>query len=131
MILHLISYRCLPILPSDQGYLGPTNLSALWPSTFDVCEATNGTTEVIEVDPTQGWASLNFYSPATISIYAVSIDEHPMWVYAIDGRYVEPQLVEQIVIPNGNRYSVFVKLDKPVGDYTIRVTNAGVNQIVR
>lgn len=25
---------------------------------------------------------------------AVSIDEHPMWIYALDGRYVEPVQVD-------------------------------------
>lgn len=27
-------------------------------------------------------------------VLQVSIDDHPMWLYAIDGRYVEPQLVD-------------------------------------
>lgn len=89
---------------------------------------------MIEVDPAKGWVGLNFYSPAAISIYAISIDQHQMYVYAVDGNFIEPQLVDQLLIPNGNRYSVLVKLDQPVGDYTIHFANggaSGINQIVR
>ena len=32
------------------------------------------------------------------------------------------------MIPHGSRYSVFVKLDKTPGDYTIRVASSGLNQ---
>jgi FtsP/CotA-like multicopper oxidase with cupredoxin domain len=59
-----------------------------------------------------------------------SIDEHPMYIYAIDGRYIVPVRVDAITIGNGNRYSVMVKLDKPAGDYTVRVANAGINQLI-
>ena len=31
-------------------------------------------------------------------MFLVSIDEHPMWVYAADGRYVEPQEVEVMIL---------------------------------
>lgn len=59
-----------------------------------------------------------------------SVDEHPMWVYAVDGRYIQPTQVDAVTVPNGGRYSVLVKLDKPAGDYTIRAANFGVNQIM-
>jgi hypothetical protein len=35
---------------------------------------------------------------------AVSIDEHPVWVYAIDGRFIVPQLVD-VSIPGAENLS--------------------------
>ena len=60
----------------------------------------------------------------------VSIDEHPMWVYAVDGHYIQPQLADTIFMYNGERYSAMVQLDKTPGDYTIRVANFGADQII-
>jgi FtsP/CotA-like multicopper oxidase with cupredoxin domain len=53
-----------------------------------------------------------------------------MYIYAIDGRYVVPVRVDAVTIANGNRYSIMVKLDKPAGDYTVRIANAGINQLI-
>jgi FtsP/CotA-like multicopper oxidase with cupredoxin domain len=95
-----------------------------------VCEPSQGAVEVVEVDAAEGWVSINIISTASINTLLVSIDEHPLWIYAVDGRHTLPQLVDAIVIPNGNRYSALVKLDKPIGDYTIRVATMGLNQLV-
>ena len=59
-----------------------------------------------------------------------SIDEHPMWIYAVDGLYIQPQLADTVFLYNGERFSAMVKLDKPPGDYTIRVANSGADQII-
>lgn len=59
-----------------------------------------------------------------------SVDEHPMWVYAADGRYIQPMQVDAVTVSNGARYSVLVKLDKQSGDYIIRAANTGINQII-
>lgn len=67
---------------------------------------------------------------ASIDSLVVSIDEHPMWIYAADGRHIEPVMVDAILVPNGNRFAALVKLDKPVADYTIRVANGGLNQVI-
>lgn len=48
-----------------------------------------------------------------------SIDGLPLWIYAVDGEYIEPQLVDAISIINGDRYSILVELTE-AGDYTIR-----------
>ncbi len=42
----------------------------------------------------------------------VSIDDHPLWVYAIDGRYVEPQLVDV----SNRSYLLYKFLTRLVGD---------------
>lgn len=36
-----------------------------------------------------------------------------MYIYEVDGSYVEPQLVQSAAIYNGERYVAMVKLDKP------------------
>jgi hypothetical protein len=41
--------------------------------------------------------------------YAVSIDDHPFWLYAVDGRYVEPQLID-VSIPQTHAF-------KPLTNY--------------
>lgn len=53
-----------------------------------------------------------------------------MWVYAIDGQYIEPIRVNAINIANSNRYSVLVPLNKPRGDYTIRMVSGSPQQIL-
>ena len=60
----------------------------------------------------------------------VSIDNHPMWVYAVDGHYIRPQLADTIFMYNGERYSAMIQLNQPPGDYTIRVANSGADQII-
>lgn len=52
-----------------------------------------------------------------------------MYVYEVDGRYIEPQLAHQVPIYNGERYSVMVKLDKEPANYMIRVAGNG-NQVI-
>jgi FtsP/CotA-like multicopper oxidase with cupredoxin domain len=89
-----------------------------------------GETEVIEVDAADRWASLNFIGAATFATIKFSIDEHPMWVYEVDGQYVEPQLVDSVNMYAGERYSVLIKLDKKPGNYTIRVADNGLTQII-
>lgn len=59
-----------------------------------------------------------------------SIDEHPMYIYEVDGSYVEPLLVESAAIFNGERYAAMVKLDKAYKDYTIRVPDTQGDQII-
>lgn len=53
-----------------------------------------------------------------------------MWVYEVDGRYIEPQLAHSFEMYNGERYSVLIKLDREPGDYRIRIANTGGNQII-
>jgi FtsP/CotA-like multicopper oxidase with cupredoxin domain len=105
----------------------PENVPA---DAFGDCKPSEGQQEVIEVNPARGWASINIISATLISSPLISIDEHEMWVYAVDGRYIDPVPVDVVPAPNGNRFSVLVKLDKPPKDYTIRVANSGLNQII-
>ncbi|KAE8414341.1 Cupredoxin [Aspergillus pseudocaelatus] len=108
----------------------PHNYSAIPPSMFSGCVAGDGGTARVLADPSHRYVSYDLISAAGVSMATFSIDEHRMYVYAIDGRYIRPALVDAITIANGNRYSVLVKLDKPAGDYTIRIANSGVNQVL-
>ncbi|KAK3174762.1 hypothetical protein OEA41_002008 [Lepraria neglecta] len=97
---------------------------------YSGCTPSNGSIEIIEVDASNGWASINFISAMSLKSPVVSIDEHPMWVYAVDGHYIQPQLADSIFMYNGERYSAMVQLDKVPRDYTIRVANSGADQII-
>ncbi|KAL3467489.1 multicopper oxidase-domain-containing protein [Aspergillus heterothallicus] len=126
----LTDIGCLP--PTNEVSQGnyPHNISALPPSVFSGCTPSYGLTERLYPDASQRYASYDLISAAIISTISFSIDEHPLYVYAIDGHYIEPTVVDTITLSHGARYSVLVQLDKPAGDYTIRVANNGVNQIL-
>ncbi|KAK2800144.1 hypothetical protein FQN50_008239 [Emmonsiellopsis sp. PD_5] len=97
---------------------------------FSQCHAKEGEQEIISVNPADGWASINLIASSSITSPIITIDEHKMWIYAIDGNYIDPVLVDGIPSPNGNRYSVLVKLDKKPGDYTIRAANLAATQVL-
>ena len=108
----------------------PHNLTDVPPSFWSGCVPSQGTHERLPVQSCDKYVSYDLIGAAGLAMTVFSIDEHPMWVYAVDGRYVEPAKADSLVISNGNRYSVLVALDKPAGDYTIRIANQGVNQII-
>ncbi|KAK4507394.1 hypothetical protein PRZ48_001129 [Zasmidium cellare] len=119
---------CSPFVPATQaGYTA--NLTAL-PDLITGCQATNSPLQEFDVDPRDEWVSFNFISATAIQAPVLSIDEHPMWVYAVDGRYVVPRKVDGLQILNGERYSVMVQLNKRPGTYTIRASNFGLNQLI-
>lgn len=53
-----------------------------------------------------------------------------MYIYEVDGSYIEPQLADSVAIFNGERYAAMVKLDKPYKDYTIRVPDTQGDQVI-
>jgi hypothetical protein len=59
-----------------------------------------------------------------------SIDQHPLYVSAVGGGYIEPLHVDAITIPIGTRCSVMVRLDQPASGYTVRAANSGANQVI-
>ncbi|KAH8702106.1 conidial pigment biosynthesis oxidase Arb2 [Talaromyces proteolyticus] len=120
---------CLPFVTGSQG-LWKHNPEQLPPGLNDGCVPSNGLKAVFEVDPAYGWASLNFVGGASEKALVVSIDEHPMWVYEVDGRYIEPQYAHTLEMYNGERYAVLIKLDKEPAQYNITIANDGGNQII-
>ncbi|KAF7593834.1 hypothetical protein BBP40_010769 [Aspergillus hancockii] len=118
---------------TDMGCMPPSNLqnASLTPKGFfRGCTPSQGQTEVFEVNPALRYRSWDVISMAGTTKLVFSIDQHPLYVYAVDGRYIEPLRVDAINIPIGGRYSVMVKLDQLAGDYTVRVAHQGVNQII-
>lgn len=97
---------------------------------FYGCTPPQGPQEVITVNPSTQYVSWDLISAAGILQLIFSVDEHDMWVYAIDGRYIQPVRVNAITIPNASRYSVLVPLNKPAGNYSIRMVSGSGQQIL-
>jgi FtsP/CotA-like multicopper oxidase with cupredoxin domain len=111
----------------------PTNPSALPSDVFDTCTPTSGSQAVIKVtqkscEP-QKWLALDVIGTYGLLTTVFSIDQLPLWVYAVDGEYITPQLVNAMTITNGDRFSVLVNLTTP-GDYTMRHASASATQIM-
>ncbi|KAI0973814.1 multicopper oxidase [Xylaria arbuscula] len=122
----LTAKGCLPksvaVLAVSAGY--QTNVSAIPDSLFNTCTPTEGSQAHFKInqsscDTNGTWVAFEVVGAYTTMTATFSIDGLPMYIYAVDGEYIEPQLVEAISVINGDRYSVLVKLTEP-GDYTIR-----------
>ncbi|KIW88182.1 uncharacterized protein Z519_11293 [Cladophialophora bantiana CBS 173.52] len=111
-------------------YLALQNLAALPADAYNTCIGYGGSNFTYSVDPSNGWAAMTFISPAGVALVRVTIDSHKLYVYEINGNYIVPQVVDQFSLSNGDRISFFVKLDQTPGDYTIRVANEGINQVI-
>lgn len=94
------------------------------------CVPSEGSREIVEVDPVDEWVSISFVMAATFKTVVFSIDQHEMWVYEVDGGFIEPQLVDTVHMYPGERYSVLAKLDKKPRDYTIRTPDNGLTQVL-
>lgn len=114
----------------DQGLNFTSDITKVPPGLQDGCSPTNGSHEIIEVNAADGYASIHWIGAMSVKTPVVSIDEHPMTVFAVDGAYIQPQPADSIFIYNGERFAAMVKLDKPAGDYTIRVANSAADQIM-
>lgn len=97
---------------------------------FYGCTSSRGHQEIITVNATSQYVSWDLISTAGLLHLTFSVDEHDMWVYAVDGRYIQPVRVNAINIPNASRYSVLVPLDKPAGNYSIRMVSGSAQQIL-
>lgn len=67
---------------------------------------------------------------ATLRVVAFSIDGHDLWVYELDGLYINPQKVQVIDLYPGARYAIMVKLNQAPGKYTIRIADVGTSQVI-
>lgn len=121
---------CLPPLPQTQGANFTFDVTAIPSDIYFDCEASEGEQATIEVDAAKGWAAVTFISSAGFEVLKYTIDGHKFWVYALDGQYIVPQFVDTVVINNGDRISCLIPLNQAPADYTIRVTNQGLNQII-
>lgn len=125
-------HRCTPPTKEalDEGKNFTSNINLVPAGFLDGCTPTNGSMETFYVDAADGWFNLQIVSAMSIKTPVFSIDSHPMWIYAVDGVYIEPQLADTVFLYNGERFSAMIKLDQTPGDYTIRVANSGADQII-
>ncbi|KXH68537.1 hypothetical protein CSAL01_02194 [Colletotrichum salicis] len=122
---------CFPFMKSTQGpYLRQGKPETIPLHLQQGCVPSEGAKEIVEVDSEAEWVSINFIGGATFKTIVFSIDEHKMWVYEVDGDFIVPQLVDTVHMYAGERYAVMVKLDKPAKDYTIRVADNGLTQVI-
>ncbi|KDN63814.1 putative multicopper oxidase [Colletotrichum sublineola] len=121
---------CIPaaIVARGQG-----DLSKVPPGVFDGCVPSDGGQETFKVEKsncdTEKWVAFDIIGAYHLHTAMFSIDNHSMWVYAMDGAYVLPQEVEAIPVTNGDRYSVLVKY-KQQGDFTIRAASVIATQML-
>ncbi|KAI1628778.1 laccase TilA [Exophiala viscosa] len=126
----LTNKGCLPPnLAAIQGNF-TFDTAALPSNAYEECTASFGSMATFEVDQAKGYAAFTFINPGGFELLKFTIDGHKMWVYAVDGGYITPQLVDQVVINNGDRYSVLIPLDQTPAQYALRVANDGFNQII-
>ena len=121
---------CLPPnLPATQGNF-TFNVDAIPGDAYFDCTPSTGKMAEIVVDATKKYAALTFINTGGFEILKFTIDGHKMWVYALDGHYIVPQLVDIITVNNGDRHSVLIELNQTPANYAIRVSNSGLNQVV-
>lgn len=128
---HLTDKGCMPPLPLFQGDFD-FHFDRLPERAYYACNATENPKGnfTFSVDSSVGWAALTLVNPGGLYPLQVSIDNHELYVYAIDGHYVEPVATDRILVSNGNRISVMVKLDKEPARYFVRVGNELLNQVL-
>jgi len=92
----------------------------------------NSTTpfKVFTVQQSNGWVAFNLLNSGALWDLRVSIDSHKMYFFAADGHYTNIQVATSVLIPIGERYQFFVKLDQAVGDYVIRTAAVVLPQII-
>lgn len=124
--------RCMILtLPKVQGqYWKDADLSKLPPDLNSGCKATQGSEEVFQVDASDRWVSLNFIGGQSLADLIVSLDGHQMWIYEVDGSYVEPRLAHTLSVYHGERFAVMVKLDQKPGNYTLRIAVQNPDQLL-
>lgn len=125
--------RCIPASLIKEFGGGSGNESAILPGVFSSCKSTHGSVEIIKArkpSATRGsWVAVDIIGGFNFITAVLAIDEHDMWVYAVDGSYVEPQKVQAITISNGDRYSVFINTRKS-GNFRIRCSSVTTAQML-
>ncbi|KAJ5948228.1 Laccase abr2 [Penicillium verhagenii] len=126
----LTDIGCFP--PDNVGTEGnyTHDYNKLLPTMFYGCTSSQSAHEVLTVNKNDQYVSWDLTSTAGILHLMFSVDEHDMYVYAVDGRYIQPVLVNAINLPSATRYSVLVPLNQVQGDYTIRMVSGTAQQII-
>ncbi|KAH8669026.1 multicopper oxidase [Xylariales sp. PMI_506] len=132
----LTDKACLP--PQVYAALDPpgyevVNTSAIPQEIFYGCEATTAPADVISITKkkcdAEKWAMFDLIGAFGLNTVEVSLDELSLTIIAVDANYVEPITADSILITNGQRYTVLVKLEEPK-KYTFRVSAISDPQIL-
>ncbi|KAK1579381.1 multicopper oxidase [Colletotrichum navitas] len=121
----------------DAGGPGRNERGCLWRMpgyeyvNVDYCTETHPELEVLQANPGEEWVWINFIHSGAHHSLAISLDEHEFWVVAADGEFVYPQKVVRTHVNLGERTSILVKLDKPGGDYALRLHSLRSEQIIQ
>ncbi|KAJ1308206.1 hypothetical protein OPQ81_003921 [Rhizoctonia solani] len=100
------------------------------PAMWTECTNSNTGFEVFSVKQSDGWVAFNLLNSGALWDLRVSIDSHKMYFFAADGHYTKVQVATSILIPIGERYQFFVKLDQTPGDYRIRTAAVVLPQLI-
>ncbi|KAK2599029.1 hypothetical protein QQS21_005495 [Conoideocrella luteorostrata] len=124
---------CLPaiVMAAFGGDSTKYNASAMPKGIFEGCKETKGSTEVVKAQPPSAnpWVAIDIVGSINFMNGIVAIDGHDMWVYAMDGAYIEPQKVQAISVFNGDRFSVLVNT-KRAGKFQIRCHASTAPQMI-
>ncbi|KAG5913127.1 hypothetical protein E4U53_005000, partial [Claviceps sorghi] len=113
------------------------NASALPAGSFTGCKPGSGgssgaRTEVIRAPRRAGrdsWIAMDIVGALNFVQGVVAIDDHDMWVYAVDGSYVRPQRVHAVRVASAERYSVLVRLRRG-GRFKVRCHASSSPQMI-
>ncbi|KAF8681336.1 multicopper oxidase family [Rhizoctonia solani] len=100
------------------------------PAMWTECTNSNTTFEVFSAKQSDGWVAFNLLNSGALWDLRVSIDSHKLYFFAADGHYTKIQTATSLLIPVGERYQFFVKLDQTPGDYRIRAAAVVLPQLI-
>ncbi|KAM3419072.1 hypothetical protein BST61_g5027 [Cercospora zeina] len=128
---HMTPKGCIPPLQMFNGDF-ELHLENVPEAAYNKCKGGQSSkgNYTIDVDSSLGWTALTFVNPGGLYPLQLSIDNHKLWVYAVDGQYVEPIVADRILVNTGSRISVMIKLDQERAKYVVRVANDYLNQIL-
>lgn len=128
---HMTPKGCVPPISALQGDFD-VDLSKLPFNSVRGCNASpkGAANYTFTVDPESAWAALTFMNVGGLYPLQISIDNHDLHVFAVDGHYVHSIVTDRVYVGNGNRISVLVKLDQEPARYTLRAANDLLNQIL-
>ncbi|ORY55894.1 multicopper oxidase [Pseudomassariella vexata] len=122
----VIATRAAPGAPAPNFDIIPANF-------FYGCTETQSSSDVIKITQEtiadETWAMFDLIGSLALQNVQVSFDELTMYVIEADGNYIEPQAVHSLLITNGQRYTVVLKLENP-RRYTFRVSGISDPQIL-
>ncbi|KAK9454041.1 multicopper oxidase-domain-containing protein [Dipodascopsis uninucleata] len=93
------------------------------------CQLTQSDREVIHTNGSS-WMLFALSNMGGDLPFAFTIDSHEMYVIAVEGAFINPQLVHQLNAPLGTRYLILVKTDKEQGVYPMRFASDSLAQVL-